>query len=170
MNEVDILVLLKVVAKGSSRWKQIDLAYELDLSPSVINRALKLARNVRLYSPESKRIDAARLGRAIIEGASIFMPVFEGEEVRGMKTASDAEPLAKLISSQSSRCLVWPDENGEVRGLAVRPLHGNVPKAARRDPVLYELLALVDALRLGGSRETEIAGRLLAERLEALQK
>ena len=32
---------------------------------------------------------------------------------------------------------------------AVQPLYRSVPQAARRDPALYDLLALVDALRIG---------------------
>jgi hypothetical protein len=43
-----------------------------------------------------------------------------------------------------------------------------VPKAARRDPVLYELLALVDALRDGRARERRMAERELSTRLREL--
>ena len=48
------------------------------------------------------------------------------------------------------------------------PLFFNVPYAARRDQQLYELLALVDALREGRARERNLAVTELGRRLEAL--
>jgi hypothetical protein len=52
-----------------------------------------------------------------------------------------------------------------VRGLTLEPLHKAAPKAARQDPVLYELLALIDALRDGRARERQLAERELTARL-----
>ena len=52
---------------------------------------------------------------------------------------------------------VWPDPDGEVRGATLEPLHKAAPKAARRDPALHELLALIDALRDGRVRERQMA-------------
>ena len=42
-----------------------------------------------------------------------------------------------------------------------------VPHAALRDPALYELLALVDAIRDGRAREWNLAERVLVRRLKA---
>jgi hypothetical protein len=46
------------------------------------------------------------------------------------------------------------------------PLYPKLPLAAMRDPALYELLALFDALRIGQAREREMARELLEERLK----
>ena len=61
---------------------------------------------------------------------------------------------------------VWPDPEGEVRGLAFSPLYKLAPQAARSDEKLYELLVLVDALRGGRAREREIASKELRTRLD----
>ncbi len=61
---------------------------------------------------------------------------------------------------------VWPYAKGQVRGYSFSPLHKNVPQAALEESPLYELLALVDALRDGRARERDIAGRQLKKRLE----
>jgi hypothetical protein len=53
-----------------------------------------------------------------------------------------------------------------VRGYSFTPLHKNVPQAALEDKRLYELLALVDALRDGRARERELAVKELTKRLE----
>jgi hypothetical protein len=62
---------------------------------------------------------------------------------------------------------VWPDPEGSTRGVAFEPLYPTVPQAARRDPALYELLALVDAVRDGRARERKIAEKELVKRLRA---
>ena len=41
-----------------------------------------------------------------------------------------------------------------------------MPKAAKNDPALYQLLALVDAIRGGRAREREIAKKELRQILE----
>jgi hypothetical protein len=52
--------------------------------------------------------------------------------------------------------------------LTLEPLHKAAPSAARRDPILYELLALIDALRDGRVRERQRAERELTARLRSL--
>jgi hypothetical protein len=74
---------------------------------------------------------------------------------------------ARIVGS-SEQPPVWPDPEGEVRGVGFEPLCKSAPKAARKDPVLYELLALVDALRDGRARERPIAERELSTRLRTL--
>ena len=60
---------------------------------------------------------------------------------------------------------MWQDPEGEVRGQAVKPLYPSVVQAAKLDPMLHDLLALVDALRLGRARERKIAETELRQRL-----
>jgi hypothetical protein len=52
-----------------------------------------------------------------------------------------------------------------VRGVEFSPLYKSVPRAARRDPRLYELLSLVDAIRGGAPETREHAERELRLRL-----
>src|SRR5438309_19054 len=60
---------------------------------------------------------------------------------------------------------VWPTPDGEVRGLAVEPLHLAVLELAADDPWMYDLLALIDGIRLGDARVRALARELLHERL-----
>ena len=52
-----------------------------------------------------------------------------------------------------------------MRGIALAPLYKTVPIAAMRDPLLYEKLALVDALRDGRTRERKLAEQELKKLL-----
>ena len=61
---------------------------------------------------------------------------------------------------------VWPDPEGTVRGQAVKPLYPSAVAAAGRDPQFYDLLALVDVLRLGRARERKMAEVELEKRLK----
>ncbi|MFA7336894.1 MAG: hypothetical protein WC028_08890 [Candidatus Obscuribacterales bacterium] len=62
---------------------------------------------------------------------------------------------------------MWPDPQGKARGYQLSPLYGSVPKAASMDSSLYELLALVDAIRDGRARERKLAAEQLHQRLRA---
>jgi hypothetical protein len=46
------------------------------------------------------------------------------------------------------------------------PLDPGLPSAAKEDSQLYELVALLDALRIGRAREREMAGKMLAARIK----
>ena len=84
-----------------------------------------------------------------------------------MPTSYAASPLNGLLGGSDEPPPVWPDAEGPARGVLFSPLFESVPKAAKRDAALYELLALVDALREGRARERELAEQLLREKLEA---
>ena len=84
---------------------------------------------------------------------------------RGMPTAYAAPPLSDQISGSGDLPPVWPDAEGTVRGITLEPLHRAAVKAARRDPALHELLALIDAVRDGRARERQLAEKELSARL-----
>lgn len=52
-----------------------------------------------------------------------------------------------------------------MRGITLEPLHKAAVKAAQKDPALYELLALIDAVRDGRVRERQLAEKELKARL-----
>jgi len=87
--------------------------------------------------------------------------------VRGLPTAHSAEPLKSLLMLNPDDVYVWAFPYGEIRGQAIEPLYRCVPKAAFNDPKLYELLCLIDALRVGRVREQKIAAQELIKRLKS---
>ena len=60
---------------------------------------------------------------------------------------------------------VWAFGSGKVKGQEIKPLYRSVPEAVSEDPPLYEMLAIVDGLRVGKVRERELAGSELRKRL-----
>ena len=71
-------------------------------------------------------------------------------------TAHAAPGLAASFRGDDDPVVI-PLRHGPVRGRAVTPIHPSAPGAAARDPKLHELLAIVDALRIGGARDRSVA-------------
>jgi len=57
--------------------------------------------------------------------------------------------------SEAVRFIKWV-KTGHEKGQAIQPLFKLVPRAVIDDESLYEYLALVDAIRLGNSREANL--------------
>lgn len=160
----DILILLKLALWGRV-WTFDQIAHELGLSASAVHRGLDRAANAGLYRPSAKEIDKRALEEFLVHGVRYVFPPKWGGESRGMPTAWAAPPLSDELSHAGNNPPVWPDPHGKVRGIALEPLDSHAPEAARRDEELARLLALVDALRIGGARERSLAAKQLKKRL-----
>ncbi len=164
----DIMVMLKLVALGDHPWSYVSLSVELGLSPSQVHAAVKrsLAASLAVHSVNKIAPNIRNLDEFLVHGLKyVFVPE-RGEMTRGMPTGYAAPPLGGLFISSNEPPPVWPDPEGEVRGIAFSPLYKSAPKAARMDPKLYELLVLVDGIRAGRAREREIASKELRARLQ----
>ena len=93
----------------------------------------------------------------------MVFPQQPGAVVRGIPTAHSAPPLNKII--QSTEHYVWPSAKGTLRGQSIVPLYPSVVEAVQKDKELHELLALVDAIRVGKARERELAINELQNRI-----
>ena len=164
----DVFFLLKLVAKGDSPWTFNELAIELGMSPSEVHGAANRAIVARLAIKDEKRIrpNIRNLIEYLIHGIQYsFIPVW-GAMNRGIPTAHAVAPLVDQFVSDSEPPPVWPHPEGEVRGESFSPLYKSAPEAAKKDPKLYELLALVDAIRGGKAREREKAKKEIRKSLE----
>lgn len=164
----DVLVVLKLVALGGQPWSYAWLAVQLGMSPSQLHSAVKraLAAQLALRKGEDIVPNIRNLEEFLLHGIKyVFVPE-RGEPTRGIPTGHAAPPLNKHFVPSGELPPVWPDPQGEVRGVAFSPLYSLAPGAARADPQLYELLVLVDAIRGGRARERELAIKELRKRLE----
>jgi hypothetical protein len=164
----DILFLLKLVALGKQAWSFNKLAVDLGMSPSEVHAASKRALAARLAVKEGEDIrpNIRNLEEFLLHGIQyVFIPDRGGLN-RGMPTAHASAPLDAMFVEDNEPPPVWPDPEGEVRGESFSPLYKSAPVAARNDAELYQLLALVDAVRGGRARERDIAKKELKKRLE----
>jgi hypothetical protein len=160
---IDIVVLLKLLLETGRR-PYAALSKELHISASEIHAAVQRSIAAGLMDSQSRKPLRKPLEEYLLHGVRYAFPAVTGGLARGIPTAHAAKPLSDKIS-QDDLPPVWPDPEGTVRGYAVEPLYDSVPKSVKEDERLHELLALVDALRIGRARERMLAEKELQIRL-----
>jgi hypothetical protein len=160
----DVPVALRLVAQPGEGYEA--LARLFGTSTSSVHRAVGRLEDAGLLIPGERRGNRTALSEFLIHGARYAFPPNRGPETRGMPTAWSAPVLAGVLPAGPP--LVWPAEKGSVRGEALAPLSDRVPGAAQRDPWLYEMLALVDAIRAGRARDRRAAGDRLGRLLRGV--
>jgi DNA-binding Lrp family transcriptional regulator len=161
----DIVIALKLcIVKAPKSYAA--LGKSLGISASEVHAAIRRLTEAGLADPDDKSIHRTKLRDFIVHGVPYAFPVKAKEITRGMPTAWAAPVMVGRIALSDQPVPVWPDPDGNVRGAAVTPLYGSVVGAATNDRALYDLLALVDAIRLGRARDRNIAEEELAERLK----
>lgn len=163
MKPQDIVVLLKLIALNSDNWQQVPLAHSLKMSQSEVSQSVARSKFAGLLDDTGKRVMMQAFYDFLQYGLAVVFPVKPGAIVRGIPTAHSAAPLNMEISSGEN--YVWPFAMGSVRGHGITPLYASVPQAALEDEQLYELLSLVDALRVGKVREKNLAIQELKHRI-----
>jgi DNA-binding Lrp family transcriptional regulator len=165
----DVAVVLKLCCYAPQRPPYSVIASELSMSPSEVHAAVKRALGSRLlHGPKpTERPNYAAIEEFLIHGLKYAFPAERGELTRGVPTSYAAEPLRQVIALGDEPPPVWPYPTGTQRGIAFGPLYKQAPEAALRDPVLYELLALADALRDGRARERKLAEEMMVSRLRS---
>ena len=160
----DIVLALKLFVDGEDNG-YMALSKSLGVSASEVHAGVRRLTDARLLIPGTKRVCRQPLCELLVHGVAYIFPVHLGSVVRGMPTAWAAPVFGGKVVSGDQMPPVWRDIEGTVMGEAVEPLYPSVPGAARRDPALYDLLALVDAIRIGRARERSMAADAIAERL-----
>jgi len=124
-----------------------------------------LPARLAINDGKSIRPNRRNLEEFLVHGIQyVFVPERGGLN-RGMPTGYATSPLDAWFMDNHEPPPVWPDPAGDVRGESFSPLYKSAPVAAKNDKPLYELLALVDAVRGGCAREREIAKKELVKRL-----
>ncbi|WP_310378205.1 hypothetical protein [Flavobacterium sp.] len=163
MKPQDILVLLKIIALDSKEWQQLILAQELNMSQSEISQSLQRSKYAQLLDFSGKKVNKIAFYDFLIHGMSYVFPQRPAAVVRGIATAHSAAPINEMI--QATEVYVWPYAKGNIRGQAIIPLYNSAVDASLKDATLYELLAMVDVLRVGSTREKEMVKLELKKRI-----
>ncbi|UIN20801.1 hypothetical protein [Herbaspirillum frisingense] len=141
------------------------LAESTGISKSEVGLSLQRCYEISLAKPDRQygipRVNLASLEEFIAHGIRYVFPAKPEQLTRGIATAYASPALRDLLGSGGEIIPVWPDAKGNSRGQAIQPLYKTVPMAVRHDATLYELLAVVDAIRIGQPRERNLAIKLL---------
>jgi hypothetical protein len=155
MRPQDVVILLKILTNDGARWQYRDLAASLSISVSEVSESLNRSHIAGLIDETKKKVRRQSLMEFIEHGLHYVFPQLPGRLVTGVPTAhSHPFFIKKLVSDMN---YVWPDPDGSVKGLAIQPLHRSVTKAIQKDDLLYRLLASIDIIRVGNTRELKLA-------------
>lgn len=165
MKPQDIIVMLKILLWDDSDWNIAKIAVSICLSSSETHSAIKRCEKSGLYSPVTRKPIGANLLEFILHGLKYTFPAEPGPVDRGIPTAHSARPLSNIIVNNSDEIYIWAYDKGNQRGITIPPLYPSVPEAVMKDEKLYEILSLIDALRIGRVREKKIAIDELQKRI-----
>jgi hypothetical protein len=163
----DVVVLITLLECGNKRPPDAQIAEQLFLSVSEVHAAVQRAKQARLLTGTEphETPNKSAMEEFFVHGLKYAFPPERAKLTRGVLTGYAAEPLKSRISAGDDPPPVWPFPEGKTRGYSFAPLCKTVPRAALRDSYLYEMLALIDALRDGRSRDRHIAEEELKLRL-----
>jgi hypothetical protein len=165
LRPADLVVLLGLLRPHrASDWSVRSLAAELGLPQAAVQRSLERLGETPVYDARRRRVNRTAAEELLTRAVPYIAPGRLGALTRGVPTAWAAPPLTEQIS-RDELPPVWPDPRGSTRGLEVAPLHEAALAAARSDPWLYEMLSLVDGVRIGDARVRRVAADLLQARL-----
>ncbi len=172
-----VVLLLKLLSKPENLvLSQNQLAVQLCMSVSEIHAGFKSLREAGLMQFPNKsskeklplQLVYSAIEEFLLYGLKYVFPVKTGEFTRGIPTSYAAPILEKIFTQGQDPIPVWPYAEGSMKGLAVEPLYRSVPESLIQHPddAFYDLLALIDAIRIGRARERQIAAQLLQEKLK----
>jgi hypothetical protein len=165
MRPQDVVILLKIITRAGSKWQYRDLASELSISISEISESLQRSHIAGLIDDTRRRVHRQSLMEFISFGLRYVFPQVPGTIVTGIPTGISHPLFREKFVSEIN--FVWPDADGDVRGLSIIPLHKGVPFAIRKDDRLYKLLACIDVIRIGRVREVKMALSELQKELQS---
>ena len=161
----DVAIALQLALRPGLAYRA--LAEAVGLSQSEVHGAVKRLAYARLVRADIRAARVPALLEFLTSGVPYAFPAEPGAESRGVPTAFAGPSLAGDFPDASP--LVWPAIDGDRRGATIEPLYAAAPATAKGNPALYDLLTLVDALRVGRARERQRARILLEERLMATE-
>lgn len=161
MRPQDIVILLKIISLRDNDWRLKDLSKQLRISGSEVSESLNRSLIGGLIEDDKHTIRKEELLEFLVYGLKYVYPVVEGSLARGLATAHSAPILKDEFVLDNN--YIWPAKGFSTKGISVKPLYSTVPDACKGDQNLYDLLVLVDALRLG--KREKLVVELLAKKI-----
>lgn len=166
MRPQDVVILLKIIALSNEAWRHIDIANGLNISQSEVSEALNRCSISKLIDSNKRNVNINSFSEFLMYGLKYVFPALPGAMVKGVATAHSASPIKEHFADDTE-VYVWPYVKGNQRGQAIEPLYKTLPSAIEGDQLFYELLTIVDTIRVGRAREVKIAFDELKKRLNA---
>jgi hypothetical protein len=164
MRPQDVAILLKICSINNPDWQLVPLSASMHISISEISESLNRSKLAQLVDYNKKKLNRQNLFEFLEHGVRYVFPQQPGSMVRGIPTAHSHSSMKNRFISEMD--YVWPDPNGSTMGLMIEPFYQKQVNAIQEDAQFYELLALVDVIRVGRVREVKYAVSELKKSLQ----
>jgi hypothetical protein len=154
----DIAVLLTILVYEKELTLQ-EIGNLLKISKSGIFYSLQRSSYSGLYIESNKLVKQNALFEFIKYGLPYVFPLKVGGLTKGIPTSISAFPLNKYFTNETK--LVWPSGTPTTIGMFVEPLYPSLPDAIINNEKLYSVFSLIEAIRIGHTREKQKALVLL---------
>jgi hypothetical protein len=161
LRPTDIVVALQLAITPRAQFKA--LSKNTAISTGECHNAVRRLGLAELLHSDERRPTRDALQEFIVYGVPYAFPATRAPSVLGVPTAHASPAFRGIVESPD--VIVWAHADGRVRGDSVVPMYPAAPKLPELNPALYELLTIVDALRIGTTRLRKVAAELLASRL-----
>ena len=157
----DLVIALQLAMAPSAQFKQLSEA--TGISAGECHNAVRRLRLSRLLMADERRPSRDALQQFLVQGMPYAFPPIVGAGTVGVLTAHSSPAFHGTVESPDH--FVWADADGSARGQSLVPLFPRAPMLPVRNPALYELLTILDALRVGTTRVRKVAAEMLDTRL-----
>jgi hypothetical protein len=161
----DLVVACQLALTPAAQF--LELANSSGISAGECHNAVRRLRLARILLADERRPATEVLHSFLTHGAPFAFPPVLGARSIGTATAHSSPSFRALVDAAEG--FVWPDAAGASRGQSLIPLFPGAPSLPDRNQPLYDLLTIVDALRIGTTRVRKIAAEMLAERFAGLK-
>ncbi len=160
LHPVDVPVALHLLQASTDSFATI--ARDLEISSSTAHASvgrLLAAGLVRHGQRGERAVNRRALVEFLTHGVRYAFPTALGQRMRGVATAHAGPALREAIVAEEA--VVWPAVDGDSEGPEIEPFWPKAADVSRRLPDLYAMLSAVDALRVGRTRERQLAAAYL---------
>ena len=161
----DLVVACQLAITPAAQFLQ--LARATGLSAGECHNAVRRLRLAHIILADERRPSSEILHQFLVHGAPFAFPAVLGTPTIGVSTAHSSPAFRAIV--EATERFVWPHADGTARGQSLIPLFPGAPELPGRNQPLYELLTIIDALRVGTTRVGKVAAELLTERLSGFK-
>lgn len=160
----DVVVALRLLRPAATI---ASIAADLCAAPSQVHTALTRLGVAGLLKPGQRESNPRAILEFLAGGIRYAFPVERGPLATGLPTGYSAPPLNAAVDAID--VLVWPAPKlaDSVQGFSITPLYPRAPLLSQHDPITYQMLCVVDVLRLGDHRLRQRARDALEKLINA---
>ena len=161
----DVVILGKLISDEDCH-SQKEIADSISLSQAEISHALKTLAHIGLINLTIKKINKLAVTEFITHALKFLFPIEKKGTGRGILIGPSSSTFKGKVQSDEYN-YIWPDPDGDSKGVVVTPLLPQLSKSVIANEQLFTYLNVIEVFRgLGGVRHVQEAQKILKELLK----